>query len=225
MITTSPLGRAERLEALGAGAWAILRHPVDPSEFVLRIETLVAAKQEADRVRDEGLTDPTTGFYNARGLLRRTKEMSADAIRFDRPLACIAFGLEWLDHGLSPDGSLDERALNRLAQGVAEALKSVTRVSDTVGRLASGEFVIVAPGTDRTGAGRLADRVLELVSAASHQGGASALSEAEGRLRAGFFATAGEGAFNPEDLLFKATIALRRAQVDENGFPVRSYEA
>src|SRR5688572_8972653 len=85
MITGGTVGRAERLEALGAGAWDILTHPVDPNELVLRMDTFVRAKQDADKVRDEGLTDPITGFYNARGILRRAREIGADAVRFDRP--------------------------------------------------------------------------------------------------------------------------------------------
>lgn len=223
MISASTVGRAERLEALGAGAWDILHHPVDPGELVLRMETLVRAKQEADRIREEGLTDPGTGFYNARGLLRRAQEISADAIRFERPMACIAFGPEWLDRVTAVE---EHVAPDDLAEGIAEALKTVTRVSDTVGRLASGEFVIVAPGTDRDGAVRLADRVLELVQESARvRGGASLLTPEEFRLRAGFYATAASEPVNPEDLLFKATMALRRAQVDEGGFPVRSYEA
>jgi hypothetical protein len=44
-------------------------------------------------------------------------------------------------------------------------------------------------------------------------------------LRAGFYAAAGSETVNPEDLLFKATMALRRAQADVGGFKVRSYEA
>src|SRR5688572_13633034 len=69
MITGGSVGRAERLEALGAGAWDILTHPVDPNELILRMETFVRAKQDSDKLRDEGLTDPGTGFYNTRGIL------------------------------------------------------------------------------------------------------------------------------------------------------------
>jgi len=128
MMSASAVGRAERLEALGVGAWGFLHHPLDPGELVLRMETLIRAKQEADRIRDEGLTDPGTGFYNARGLLRRAQEISADAVRFERPLACIAFGPEWLD----PTAAVADDVVasdDRLAEGVAEALKSATRVS------------------------------------------------------------------------------------------------
>ena len=52
---------------------------MDPNELILRMETFVKAKHEADRVREEGLMDPGTGLYNVRGLLRRATELSADA--------------------------------------------------------------------------------------------------------------------------------------------------
>ena len=220
MITGGSVGRAERLEALGAGAWDILTHPVDPNELVLRMDTLVRAKQDADRLRDEGLTDPATGFYNARGILRRTKEIGADAIRFERPLTCIAFG----PHTFR-DGQRDTDALaETLSRRVAAALRSVTRVSDTVGRLGPGEFIVVAPGTDPGGAVRLADRVFAAVEATD--GGAELIDpEVLKQVRAGFCAIQGDQPTTPEDLLLKATMALRKAQVDDGSFRVRAYEA
>jgi len=41
MITSGTMGRAQRLEALSAGAWDILTHPVDPNELILRMDTFV----------------------------------------------------------------------------------------------------------------------------------------------------------------------------------------
>ncbi|HSM61079.1 MAG TPA: response regulator [Longimicrobiales bacterium] len=231
MVSAGTVGRAERLEALGAGVWDILRHPVDPSELILRMETFVRAKHEADRIREEGLTDPGTGLYNVRGLLRRATEISADAIRYDRPLACIAFGPEWSGQTPEPEGVSEEEAPgpNERTRGMAWALRTVTRLSDTIGRLGTGEFVVVAPGTNREGALRLADRVLELIQSSVKRGtgeeAGEAPAEAELRLRAGFFAASGTESVSPEDLLFKATMALRRAQADLSGFRVRSYEA
>jgi diguanylate cyclase (GGDEF)-like protein len=218
MITGGSVGRAERLEALGAGAWDILTHPVDPNELILRMETFVRAKQDADRIRDEGLTDPGTGFYNARGILRRAREIGADAVRFDRPLTCVAFGPQ--SFGVPGD---DEALLELISQRVASALREVTRVSDTVGKLGPGEFIVVAPGTDQGGAVRLADRVFEAIEAAR---GADLIDPLLLRqVRAGVSATKGDEPATPEDLLLRATVALRQAQADEKSFRVRAYDA
>jgi len=168
--------------------------------------------------------------YNVRGLLRRATEISADAIRYDRPLACIAFGPEWAGPPPEPEAAATEGTSGSgdRTRGMAWALRTVTRLSDTIGRLGTGEFVVVAPGTNRDGALRLADRVLELIQESTR--GEIDVEEARAvaedlKLRAGFYATTGTESVSPEDLLFKATMALRRAQADVGGFRVRSYEA
>ncbi|MDZ7778641.1 MAG: response regulator [Gemmatimonadota bacterium] len=225
MVTASNVGKAARLEALGVGAWDILTHPVDPSELVLRMETFVRAKQEADRNRDEGLMDPGTGFYNVRGVLQRAKEIGADAVRFHRPMACVALGPHMLG-GAGEDQSAAEALVDEITERVAGALRSVTRISDTIGRLGPGEFVVVAPGTDQSGALRLADRVMEAVEQFAAEQGIepSELADLK-QLRAGFYAVGGDEPLTPEDLLLKATMALRRAQADDDSFRVRAYEA
>jgi diguanylate cyclase (GGDEF)-like protein len=220
MITGGSVGRAERLEALGAGAWDILTHPVDPNELILRMETFVRAKQDSDRIRDEGLTDPGTGFYNARGILRRAKEIGADAVRSERPMTCIAFGPQTF--GSTPGDA--EEAVETMSRRVAAALRVVTRLSDTVGHLGPGEFIVVAPGTDEDGAVRLADRVFEAIDGDVSPRGAMNPDLAK-RIRAGFCAVRGDEPTTPEDLLLRATMALRRAQADDGSFRVRAFEA
>ena len=221
MITGGSVSRAERLEALGAGAWDILTHPVDANELVLRMETFVRAKQDSDRLRDEGLTDPVTGFYNARGILRRAKEIGADAIRFERPMTCIAFG----PHSFGEVGQEADALAEVINRQVAAALRAVTRVSDMVGRLGPGEFVVVAPGTDPGGAVRLADRVFEAVEAMSQRSMDLIDPALLKQIRAGFSAVQGEEPTTAEDLLLRATMALRQAQAGNSSFRVRAYEA
>jgi diguanylate cyclase (GGDEF)-like protein len=222
MMTHTALGRAQRLEALEAGSWDILSHPVDPSELILRMDTFVRAKQAADRAREEGLTDPGTGFYNVRGILRRTKEINADATRSDRPLTCVAFGPN-THEAEDSDGDRVPGA-EVLSQPVAAALRHVTRVSDTIGKLGPGEFVVLAPGTDQDGAVRLADRVLEALSADS-SGADELTSDVLAQIRAGFCSVDASDSTSAEDLLLRATMALRRAQADDGSFRVRSYDA
>lgn len=220
MITSGSVGRVERLEALGAGAWDILTHPVDPNELILRMETWVRAKQDADRIREEGLTDPATGFYNARGVLRRAREIGADAARSDRPLTCVAFGPQ----AVATRGKDVDAMVEAISQRVAAALRVVTRVSDTVGHLGPGEFIVVAPGTNQDGALRLVDRVLAAVDDEAAQ---SDLIDPDlgKQIRAGVCAMQGNEPSTPEDLLLKATTALRKAQADDGSFRVRAFEA
>lgn len=222
LITTdATLGKADRIEALGAGAWDILEHPVDAPELILRLDTFVRAKQETDRVRDEGLTDPSTGFYNIRGVLKRAKELSADAARSERPLTCIAFGADLAVHGTNGDSA---RSGASLASAVSEALRKVTRVSDTVGQMGDGEFVVVAPGTNNDGAVRLADRVLEALQEQPSLD-PSMIAQAASTIRAGVYSIDGSADASAEDLLLRATMALRRAQQDDRSFRVRAYDA
>jgi two-component system, cell cycle response regulator len=219
MITGGSVSRTERLEALAAGAWDVLTHPVEPNELILRLETFVRAKHDADRIRDEGLTDPATGFYNARGILRRAKEIGADAVRFERPLTCVAFGPQSFGDAADAGHALVESGRER----VAAALRSVTRLSDTIGRLGPDEFIVVAPGTDQDGAVRLADRVIEALEASPSAPDLHPKQAAQ--LRAGFCTLGGGQPTTPEDLLMKATLALRKAQADDGSFRIRAYDA
>jgi GGDEF domain-containing protein len=101
----------------------------------------------------------------------------------------------------------------------------VTRVSDTIGRLGPGEFVVVAPGTGQEGALRLADRVIEALEADTKLRQHGLTVEALSQIRAGFCAVTKDDQATPEDLLLRATMALRRAQADDGSFRVRAYEA
>jgi hypothetical protein len=49
--------------------------------------------------------------------------------------------------------------------------------------------------------------------------------EALSQIRAGFCAVTKDDQATPEDLLLRATMALRRAQADDGSFRVRAYEA
>lgn len=220
MLTSSSLGRARRLDLLRAGAWDILTHPIDPNELILRLDTLVQVKQQADRVREEGLTDPSTGLYNFRGILQRIREISADALRSDRPVTCVAFG-----RGRPHEGDQGTRRASRgeaAGDPVSTALREATRVSDTIGRLGEDEFVVIAPGTSGQGAQRLAERVLERLDTQAQTQDPGLTGPT---LRAGFHVFEKSDPASPEDLLLRATMALHRARADTGTFRIRSYEA
>ncbi|MGD8699993.1 MAG: response regulator, partial [Gemmatimonadales bacterium] len=158
LITTAgPRTRQQRLEALREGAWDFLSLPVDAEELVLRLQATMALKFEVDRTREEGLVDNVTGLYNLRGLMRRARELGSDAYRHGRALACVAFAPD-LSNG--EDITLtEEQRLWVAVDLMAHVFKDTGRISDAVGRIRFGEFVVIAPGTDESGALKMAQRL------------------------------------------------------------------
>jgi GGDEF domain-containing protein len=131
-------------------------------------------------------------------------------------------GPEWardLSDSSVSDGGEAATAL-ALAEGAARSIRSAVRESDAVGQMGPYEFVIVALGLDHPSATRLADRILENL-----EQGPSAPPALDIRLRAGVYVTPRDGAVDPEHLLSKATMALRRAQAGNDDLQIRSFDA
>jgi len=200
IVATEPMIRERRLECLRAGAWDVLRMPTDPEELLLRLDSFLKAKVESNRTREESLVDPITGLYSTRGLVRRIEEVVAGAIRYSRPLACIAISTG------GEDGAAVENT--ERARQLASAFRSSSRVCDSVGRVGRTEFVIVAPDTDPAGAQRLAERLTERLS---EMAGSDGVSD---QVRIGYFAVPNlrQAAVDPAELIGAATLALRRTQ-------------
>lgn len=209
LVSTSPITQAERLEALEAGAWDILRPPLDSQELTLLFGTWAKAKRDADEARERGLVDSLTGLYNFNGLLRRIDELVADASRNERYLSLVMLGPPVLG-----DDSGDESAPLERARSLGSTLSDTARLSDAIGRIGEGEFVVVAPGTDQAGATRLAERMLEAAQGSSAP------------LRAGVYSVlrSQREPIAPLDLLSRATSALRKAQASENGSSIQAYD-
>lgn len=209
LVSTSPISQAERLDALEAGAWDILRPPLDSQELTLRFGTWTRAKRDADEARERGLVDPLTGLYNFNGLLRRIDELVSDASRNERFISLVMLGPPATEEPETGEPMPDHRA-----RSLGRTLMSTARLSDAIGRVGEGEFVVIAPGTDPNGAARLAERMLE------------AAGGSEVPLRAGIYSTrrTKKEPVASLDLLSRATAALRQAQAGENGGRIKAYE-
>lgn len=241
VISARSLQRPERLSCLENGAWDVLKLPFDTDEFLVRLDRYLGAKRDADRALDQGHVDPLTGLYNVQGLTKRVREILADAVRHDHPLSCVALGLSGSrsvpDREAEPSVSGSESGKDvlveaatkgdpgsDLATAVAKALTSVTRVSDIIARVGNDDFVIVAPSTNEEGAQRLADRLFEAFEA--HRAELGLPPEADMDLRAGYHSMdhPQNGELLPEDLLTRATLALRQAQAEEQGEWIKAFD-
>ena len=206
LVTAEHVNRQHQLGALRAGAWEYVRLPTDAEELLLRLESYIKGKFEADRAREESLLDQSTGLYSTRGVLKRARELASEASRHGRPLACIVFAPEMVDDAIVADGDLAQA----LVQELVSVFRSGSRISDAIGRLGPRDFVLLAPETDNGGARRLAQRITDAIEAMN---AARAPDTAPVRVRIGCYAVDDfrEAAIEPVELLTRATLALRQA--------------
>jgi diguanylate cyclase (GGDEF)-like protein len=216
MTTSDPVNRQQQLTAFRVGAWDFMVQPLDGDVLLLKLDTYVRSKREADALRQDGLLDPATGVYNSRGLVRRAREIGAEALRQRHALACIAFAP---DAGVA--GDVDEQT-GKIAEHLGALIGRTARMSDAIGRLGASEFAIVAPSTESAGAVRLAERVQQAVASAP-------LDEPERaplQIRAGYCAVA-DFAASPVDaveMLVRAASALRQNAPGAPSLTIRAFE-
>jgi len=204
--------RQQRLAALRAGAWDYLTLPFDGEELQLRLDAIVHAKFEADRAREESLLDELTGLYNIRGLARRARELGSQAFRHHEPFACVVLAPHVDAAGT--DTAASEAAVAAAVTHIAKTLRAAGRVADAIGRVGPTEFGVVAQGADADGVVKLAQRLVKSLEAGAQESGGSIPSF---RVRAGYDAVSNyhEAPIEPEDMLVRATIAMRMSQSDD----------
>ena len=195
ITTAGPSGRATRIEAHEAGAWVFHGFPLDTELLLAQIRAFLASKSAADQARQESLADPATGLYNARGLLRRAKEISSGLRRSAPAFACVIMTVDSVVVSA-------ESGSSAISQRLEDVLRRSSRSADAVGRLGDNQFGIVAPGTGKAGAERLVIRFEELLRAdcADHRPVA---------IRAGYVVSNGQSEpLSPEAMLSRAWSAL-----------------
>ncbi len=206
ITTAGPSGRSQRLEAYKAGAWEFLGQPLDGESLLLKLDTYLVSKLEADRLRDESLMDQLTGLYNMRGLSRRAREIGSEAFRRRQPLSCMV---------LAPEGAADAATSERFGQ----LLRAQGRTSDVIGRLGQGEFAVIAPDTEAAGAVRMFERLERALGGTNDHGPAPL------RLRAGYCAVPdfGSAELDPVEMLLRATSALRQLEGETSPERIRAF--
>ncbi len=213
--------RQQRLAALRAGAWEYLTLPFDGEELALRLDAYIQAKFEADHAREESLLDELTGLYNIRGLARRARELGSQAFRHHEALACIVLAPHVDPAG--NDAAAAEAAVTAAVNQIAKTLRTSGRAADAIGRLGPAEFGVVAQGADAAGVLKLVQR---LVQSLENGGKDSGGVVPQFRVRAGYDAVPNyyEAPIEPEDMLVRATIAMRMSHGDDGGQWIRPFE-
>lgn len=211
--------RDERLEAFKAGAWEIVSQPLDAEVLLLKLDAFMRGKRAVDRLRDESLLDQATGLYNMQGMVRRAREMSADAQRLHAPISCVAFTPVATAESEPTPPAITEFMIERLGAIVRRS----GRASDAIGRLGPAEFAIIAPATAEPGAIRMMERLeSQLADVLAQPDGIAQRVE----LRAGY-CTVADGARSDVDaveMLLRANTALRLVRDADRNDEWRAYD-
>ena len=122
------------------------------------------AQDEAARAQREARTCPMTGLPNYLAYLEEAEELQAEARRTGTPVAVVFLDLDQFGT-INKTFSWDQGT--RTLAAVADVLESECRGHDRVFRFGGEEFVVLLPGTDRHGAGVVAERLRAAVEAAA----------------------------------------------------------
>jgi len=137
--------------------WMLAHHPVHwfallhPAIFGVVFGALGAIhrNQEAQRdsliaqLRETSRTDPLTGICNRRCILAELEATLHRADRADDPVSVVLFDL---DNFKSVNDSQGHLAGDKILKETAQALRSVLRRGEALGRYGGDEFLAVLPG-------------------------------------------------------------------------------
>jgi len=144
---------------LGANDW--LMRPIDVNELRARARNQIRRKFYQDRLRADlgsalemALTDPLTGFYNQRYLMRHLRGLLAGGQANGISLMMID-----VDHFKAINDQYGHAIGDRALKAIAETLRNRTRVFDTIARYGGEEFVVVMPGAGVSDAMNAAERL------------------------------------------------------------------
>ncbi|CAM3158431.1 GGDEF domain-containing protein [Saccharomonospora xinjiangensis] len=148
------------LEAIttGLGAvTAVLVVIMPPAVAIMAVVTVVFNRlAEIDQLQDAVVTDPKTGLLNMRGWTE-SAERALNRVR--RAGSTLAVLMVDLDHFKWINDTFGHPAGDDVLAAVANALSSVTRPADVVGRFGGEEFILLLPDADTSAAELAAERI------------------------------------------------------------------
>lgn len=107
-------------------------------------------------LRTSALTDPLTGIFNRRGIIRESEREISLARRARRPISFIAIDL---DHFKSINDRYGHKGGDIALCALATLLRRELRETDLIARLGGEEFAVVLPETNLSGALHIAEKL------------------------------------------------------------------
>jgi two-component system cell cycle response regulator len=106
------------------------------------------------------ITDYLTGIYNVRYFYNRLEEEFSRAERYQLPLSCIMFDIDYFKN---INDTFGHRIGDIVLREFAQLVRSYTRKSDIFARYGGEEFIMLLPQTEQKGAIIEAERIRKAV--------------------------------------------------------------
>lgn len=212
VIFLSALGENEEIkQGLKGGAVDYIIKPFDPELLLIKVSNHIQQKHHKDQLHQMSMVDPVTGLYNRRLFDERLKEEWNRCLRINAELTLLMIDIDhfkyYNDHYGHAEG---DRCLALVAEGIHSVFQ---RSSDFVARYGGEEFVVVLPQTSLQDGLRLANRLLEQMSALAIPNAASRTSDRV-TVSVGVAAMVPAPEFGAQDLVVAADSQLYQAKAN-----------
>ena len=165
LIVMGPDDDDVEIASLGAGADAYLRKPLNSQLCRIRIDQLLAARKEMQRLESLSVTDGLTGIPTRRYF---DDFLKAEWLRAKREGGNIGLIMVDIDHFKAFNDHYGHLEGDQCLQKVAATLKEqAQRPRDLVARFGGEEFAIVLPSIHFDGVKVVADRIRTSLTAAA----------------------------------------------------------
>ncbi|HXB62525.1 MAG TPA: GGDEF domain-containing protein [Acidobacteriaceae bacterium] len=122
----------------------------------------MAATRLQDELESLSSTDSLTGALNRRAFDEKGNQEMERSQRYDLPMSVVAIDV---DHFKELNDGFGHAGGDRVLVALADAMRSLLRSSDHLGRFGGDEFMLLLPATGLSGARDLAERLRERIDA------------------------------------------------------------
>jgi diguanylate cyclase (GGDEF)-like protein len=168
ILLTAKGHQTEIIQGLESGADDYITKPFDLQELKARLragkrilklqEQVVMAREQ---LRVQATFDSLTGLFNRMAVLEALDREVSRSNREKKPLAVI---MADLDHFKEINDTYGHQTGDEVLVETARRMLGSLRAYDCVGRYGGEEFLVVAPGSDLSGAAELAERLRHSIS-------------------------------------------------------------